>query len=363
MKQLGLLCVALVSAFLLTGLLLSACAGPGFYVQAVSGHLAMMREREPIADILTSGGTDPQLAEKLLRAREIRAFATDRLGLPDNGSYSQFVSTGRDAVTWNVVAAPELSLEPRRWCFVVSGCVPYRGYFSHEDALRFAERLEKRGLDVALSPATAYSTLGWFEDPLLDTMLRYDDEQLAAVIFHELAHQQLYLSGDTAFSESYASFVEEIGVTLWLRSAGRPGKLLQWRTQRQAAADFDALLLQARTDLSELYAGADEVSRKRASKAAIFAQLEADYRALVEERWDGRDFFAGWFSGRLNNARLALFTSYRGGVCAFATLYRETGEDVLQFHARAAEQAAQPADARREWLQQPCRVVASQSDL
>ena len=363
MKQLGRICTALASTLLLTGLLVSACAGPGFYVQAVSGHLAMMRKREPIADILASDRADPQLAEKLLQARAIREFASARLGLPDNASYSQFVSTGREAATWNVVAAPELSLEPRRWCFVVSGCVPYRGYFSREDALRFAERLENRGLDVALSPATAYSTLGWFDDPLLDTMLRYDEEQLAAVIFHELAHQQLYLRGDTAFSESYASFVEEIGVTLWLRSAGRPGSLPGWRAQRQAAADFDALLLQARAALAELYAGNDDVGRKRESKAAVFAQLEADYRALVEERWDGRDFFAGWFAGELNNARLALVTSYRGGVCAFARLYREAGEDMSRFHARAAEQAAQRADDRREWLQQPCPVVASQSDL
>jgi predicted aminopeptidase len=367
MKQLGpvrpVLVIALVIALVLTLIQAAACAAPGYYLQAVSGHLALMRGREPIAEVLSSEDVEPQLAEALGRVGEIRQFAIDRLELPDNGSYTRFARTGRDAVTWNVVATPELSLEPRQWCFVVAGCVPYRGYFEHEDAVRFADRLASEGLDVAVTPATAYSTLGWFEDPLLDTMLRYDEEQLAAVLFHELAHQRLYLRGDTAFSESYASFVEEIGVTLWLQSTGRSAKLAEWRQQRQAAADFDALLLQARVSLSGVYAGNAADSDKRQSKAAIFAGLAADYRTLVEERWNGRDYYAGWFSGGLNNARLALFASYRGGVCAFAALYRETGEDMERFHARAAEQAERPADVRGAWLQQPCRVVASRVDL
>lgn len=365
MKQLGPDHPALVIALLLLPVLfhVAACAGPGYYAQAVSGHLALMRGREPIAEVLSSDGIEPQLAEALRQAREIRQFAINKLGLPDTDSYTRFARTGREAVTWNVVATPELSLEPRQWCFVVAGCVPYRGYFEHEDALRFADRLAHKGLDVAVSPATAYSTLGWFEDPLLDTMLRADEEQLAAVLFHELAHQRLYLRGDTAFSESYASFVEEIGVALWLQSTGRSGKLAEWRQKTQAAADFDALLLQARRKLSGLYAGNGADSVKRQSKAAIFARLEADYRTLVETRWNGRDFYAGWFSGGLNNARLTLFASYRGGICAFAKLYQESGEDMERFHARAAEQAERPADVRRTWLQQPCRVVASRVDL
>jgi len=363
MKQLGPVRTALIIALALPLFQLTSCAGPGYYVQAISGHLAIMRQREPIADLLSSDETDPQLAETLRKVAGIREFATRRLGLPENGSYSQFVRTGRDAVTWNVVAAPELSLEPRRWCFIVSGCVPYRGYFDHDDAVTFADRLAKRGLDVALSPATAYSTLGWFEDPLLDTMLRYDEQHLAAAIFHELAHQQLYLRGDTAFSESYATFVEETGVTLWLQAKGRLEELAAWSGRKQVGADFDALLLRTRAGLSTVYAGNQADDRKRESKAAIFARLEADYRALVEERWSGRDFFAGWFAAGLNNARLALFASYRGGVCAFAMLYEETGADMARFHARAAEQAAQPADARRDWLQQPCGAVASGVDL
>lgn len=354
---------AFAIALLLVLLQVPACAGPGYYAQAVSGHLGLMAGRQEIPEVLAAADTDPELARQLELARELRQFASARLGLPDNGSYTRFVRTGRDAVTWNVVATPELSLEPRRWCFLVAGCVPYRGYFEQESAVRFADRLARDDLDVAVSPAVAYSTLGWFEDPLLDTMLRYREEQLAAVIFHELAHQQLYLRGDTLFNESYASFIGQIGVVLWLESAGREGQLADWLDQQQAAAQFDALLLRARTSLAALYAGNAEDERKRQSKSAIFDQLRVDYGHLVRDTWQGRDFFGGWFSGSLNNARLALFASYRGGICAFSALYRDSGQDLQQFYARAAAQAELADDARRAWLEQPCSPVASQVDL
>jgi len=354
----------LLPALLLPALLLpAACAGPGYYAQAVSGHLMLMRGRQEIAEILAADDTDPQLVHQLELARQLRQFASAQLGLPDNGSYTRFVRTGREAVTWNVVATPELSLEPHRWCFLVAGCVPYRGYFEHEAALRFAGRLVEDGLDVAISPTVAYSTLGWFEDPLLDTMLRYREEQLAAVIFHELAHQQLYLRGDTFFNESYASFVEEIGVAMWLRSAGREDRLAEWQEQQRASAQFDALLLRVRTTLAELYAGHAEDERKRQTKSEIFDQLQHDYRSMVRESWQGRDLFGGWFSSTPNNARLALFASYRGGVCAFSALYRDSGQDLQRFYARAAELAALPADTKRAWLEQPCPPVASPVDL
>ena len=348
---------------LLIPLLLTACAGPAYYMQAISGQLALMRQREDIEEILSAAETDAELRQKLELTIELREFARRRLDLPDNGSYSQFVRTGRDAVTWNVVATPELSLEPRRWCFLVAGCVPYRGYFKHEAAVRFAGRLTADGYDVDVSPAMAYSTLGWFEDPLLDTMLRYRDETLAAVVFHELAHQKLYLRGDTAFNESFASFVEETGVTLWLEHSGRADRLPDWRRWRQARADFDNLLMHTRTELSGIYATDASVDVKRRAKATAFARLEADYGALVGGPWNGNDIFASWFNGTLNNARLALFASYRGGVCAFANLFLADGENFRQFYSDAAERAALDPAARRNWLEQPCAAVAPHDDL
>jgi predicted aminopeptidase len=273
------------------------------------------------------------------------------------------VSTGRDAVTWNVVATPEFSLAPRRWCFLFAGCLPYRGYFEQASADRFAERLAADGLDVAVSGASAYSTLGWFEDPLLDTMLRHGEERLAAIIFHELAHQRLYVEGDAAFSESYASFVEEEGVALWLSESGRSARLPAWREERAAARQFDAILRRARSTLVEVYASDQAPDARRDAKEAVFAALRADYRNLVNEHWAGRDHFGSWFASELNNARLALLDTYRAGLCAFSALYREAGEDMRRFHELATARAALDRKARQAWLEQDCDGIAPRGEL
>jgi predicted aminopeptidase len=343
--------------------LLAGCAGPAYYAQAVSGHLKLMNERQDAAAILADPATDEELRQHLLLAKEIRAFAITRLHLPDNGSFTLYVATGREAVTWNVVAAEEFSLEPRRWCFPFAGCVPYRGYFDPADADQLATRLAEQGFDVAVSPALAYSTLGWFRDPLLDTMFRYREAQVAAVIFHELAHQQLYVRGDTAFNESYASFMEDIGVPLWLDSSGRAERLPAWRRQQQATAEFAALLDGVREELAHVYASPDQPHELRAAKATVFDHLRERYLAMVREQWQGEDYFANWFDAGPNNARLALFDSYRGGTCAFAALYEAAGRDLSAFQALAAERAALDAAARQAWLNEPCTVIAPRPDL
>jgi len=345
-----------ISSLLLAWLLLhsAGCAGPSYYAQAISGHLGLMRQREDIHQILDSGAADPELARELRLAMEIREFAVSELGLPDNGSYTQFVDTGRDAVSWNVVAAPEFSLQPRQWCFLVSGCVPYRGYFKREAADRFAEKLAGDGLDVSVSPAAAYSTLGWFDDPLLDTMLSYGDEQLAAFLFHELAHQELYVKGDTAFNEAYAGFVEESGVQLWLESTGNTDRLPGWKERRQASLQFNALLQETRQVLEAEYRSGEPEASMRENKARIFAQLRENYQVLVGETWKGRSYYESWFTRDLNNAQLALVNAYQGGACAFERLFAEAGGDLARFHQLAAGKAALDSASRTEWLDQPC---------
>jgi predicted aminopeptidase len=341
----------------------SGCAAPSYYSQAISGHLGLMGKREDIQAILDADSTDPELARELELSVEIRDFAITQLFLPDNGSYTQFVSTGQNAVTWNVVAAPEFSLEPRRWCFMVSGCVPYRGYFKLEAAEKFARKLHGQEYDTAVSPAIAYSTLGWFDDPLLDTMFQYSDEQLAAVIFHELAHQKLYVKGDTAFNEAYASFVEETGVRNWLESSGRAEKILDWLNLEKAGLQFNALLQDSRAKLKTLYASGLPDEQMRERKTAIFQHLGEAYRELVDKQWDGRSYYASLFSTELNNARLALINSYQGGACAFEKLYRSAGGDMGRFHQLAAGKAALDREQRSSWLNQPCGAIASNSDL
>lgn len=349
--------------FVLAGLLLTSCVAPSYYLQAVSGHMKLMRQREDIAGILASGSADPVLTRELELSEELRAFAIKQLYLPDNGSYTEFVATGRDAVSWNVVATPVFSLTPRRWCFLVSGCVPYRGYFEQESADAFAGKLSRKGYDTSVSPAVAYSTLGWFDDPVLDTMLRYSDEQLAAFIFHELAHQQLYVKGDTEFSESYATFIEETGVRIWLLSSGRENQVREWQERLAAGRQFDTLLSETKIRLSTLYDRNMGQEDMRLAKAEIFRQLRADYERLSATQWGGRSFFQSWFSRELNNASLALVDSYRGGVCAFESLYREAEDDMARFQQLAAARAKLPAGQRRIWLDQACEVIASDVDL
>ena len=342
---------------------LGGCAAPSYYSQAISGHLGLMNKREDIDTILEAGSIDPELARELELSVEIREFAVTQLYLPDNDSYTQFVRTGQDAVTWNVVAAPEFSLEPRKWCFMVSGCVPYRGYFKIESAEKFARKLAQDGFDTSVSPAIAYSTLGWFDDPLLDTMFQYSDEQLAAFIFHELAHQQLYVKGDTAFNEAYASFVEETGVRLWLENTGQAEQLPDWLKLEKATLQFNALLQETISKLNTLYAGDLSNEQMRESKSVVFDDLRETYRLLVNTQWDGRSYYESLLSRELNNARLALINSYQGGACAFEKLFATAQEDMARFHQLAREQAALKSGQRSSWLNQPCEVIASSSDL
>ena len=340
---------ALLLVFLLAG-----CAGPAWYAQAISGHFALMAQRTKISEVLEQDKMDPALQQDLKLALEIRDFAIDQLGLPDNGSYTQFVQTGRRAVTWNIVAAPEFSLKAKQWCFLVAGCVSYRGYFDQHQAERFAHKLEKKSYDVTISPAIAYSTLGWFDDPLLDTMLQYRDEQLAAFIFHELAHQQLYVKGDTAFNEAYASFVEETGVRAWLQSSGRDELLVRWQLMNTASIEFNILLQNTRDQLNEIYSSGVNQEAMRSQKKLVFSAMKMRYLTLVNEHWGGINHYRSWFSLELNNARLALMKLYRGGNCAFEKLYESVGGNIVFFHQLAADRAALGTDERAAWLNRPC---------
>ncbi|NND44799.1 MAG: aminopeptidase [Xanthomonadales bacterium] len=345
----------------------SGCAGPGYYWQAASGHLELMRAREQVADLLADPSTDPALAGRLRAARDMLAFAEDSLGLHANDSYSSYIETGRRAVVWNVIATPEFSLEARRWCFPVAGCVPYRGYFDHAKAQAFADRMARKDHDVAVRGATAYSTLGWFNDPLLDTMLNADDRGLAATLFHELAHQRVYVKGDTAFNEAYASFVGQQGVRAWLLANGRADLLEGWRRQLDAREDFNRLQAWTRARLARLYRSGADASEMRPGKAAVFAELRARYERLVADRWRGTDWFGGWFESGINNADLALFKDYNAGICAFERLFATVDGDFRAFHAAVAQRADLPGEQRSAWLHAPCDNsgpdIASRMDM
>ncbi|HXK57853.1 MAG TPA: aminopeptidase, partial [Gammaproteobacteria bacterium] len=226
--------------------MLTGCASLSYYSQAISGHFSLMANRQPIRQVLEDKEVDEALKSRLLLVQSIRDFASTSLKLPDNGSYRSFVPMSGEAVVWSLVATGAFSIEPRQWCYPIIGCASYRGYFDLEVARRQLASLEAEGLDVALEPVPAYSTLGWFDDPLPGTVVNWNDWQLAGLIFHELAHQRLYVAGDSAFNEAFANQVQRAGVATWLDATSSAHIRNAWRLSLQRESAFVHLLLDTR---------------------------------------------------------------------------------------------------------------------
>jgi predicted aminopeptidase len=319
-----------------------------YYLQAASGHLELMRKARPISDLLIDPDIDPQLRAQLVRSQEIRAFALTELGLPDNGSYTYYADLQREAVVWNVVAVPELDLTPRQWCFPIAGCLTYRGYFSERRARAMATRLSAEGYDTQVGRVAAYSTLGRFKDPLLSTMVARGETPLASVIFHELAHQRVYISGDTAFNEAYATAVEEYGTRRWLAAQGDEKGLRAYEQLLERRRLLDGLIDRQRARLAELYTSPLEPAVMRDAKSMAFQQMRIEYATTRSEWTDGPNF-DGFLSRPLNNANLTAVSTYRALVPAFHRLLEQAG-DIETFHRRAAELGARPRAQRHALL-------------
>jgi len=340
---------------------LAGCAAVSYYGQAVGGHLELLLARRPLDEVLADPASPVALQEKLLLARELRRFASTALGLPDNGSYTDYAELDREHVLWNVFATPELSLEPLTWCHPFVGCLGYRGYYHRVDARAFAEELEAAGHDVYLGPVAAYSTLGWFADPLLSTMLQWDELRLARVLFHELAHQKYYLAGDTEVNEAFATALAELGLERWLRARGAPRRLADARLERRRDADFVRLVLGARRRLEAVYESPRAAAAKRERKQAILAQLRADYRQW-KLRWNGYDGYDRWMGESLNNAKLASVATYHrfvpGLLCLAA---REDEEDRVRGLYAAMERlrGLEEAGRRHECLRRLSECAAA----
>ncbi len=343
--------VYLVSAFLLL-----ACSGPAYYLQAISGQWKLMRARQDIQLLLADPATSPELAADLRLAVQIKAFAQNSLDLPGNDSYSSYVDVGGDALVWNVVATEEFSLQAKKWCFPVAGCLPYRGFFKQDKAQNSATRLRKNGMDVFVSPAAAYSSLGWFSDPLLSTMLSGSDTRLAAYLFHELAHQRVYTRDDGMFNEAYASFVEGIGVKAWLESTRQQDESEKWQRFQNVGKDFADLIGQVQHELTSLYHSKEPETAKRQQKAEIFLSLSISYESLVVDKWHGESYYKSWFNDPLNNAKIALYNTYEGSQCAFQRLWDKSEGLPQEFHRLAEQKSRLQKEERQKWLNQTCQV-------
>ena len=334
---------------LMVSAMAGGCAQLGYYTQAVQGHFAMLSEAKPIDHWLADPGVRDDLKTRLKRVREIRAFAAKELALPDNGSYTKYADLKRKYVLWNVVATPELSLKPERWCFPVAGCVDYRGYYSREAAQGFADVLSRQSLDVRVTGVPAYSTLGWFNDPVLSTFIEYPEAELARLIFHELAHQVAYAPGDSQFNESFATAVEEIGVMRWLEAKGDDAMRAEYIAYQERKEEFLALLSTYAHQLEENFNRPVSDAEKRQRKAEIFADLQQRYTYIKRAKWGGYTGYDRWFGERMTNAHFALISTYHDLAPAFRAMLSKE-KHLPTFYQSVGKLAKMNKDARRKAL-------------
>ncbi|GLX12073.1 hypothetical protein Pstr01_03120 [Pseudomonas straminea] len=332
----------------LLALALAGCSTVDYYGQLARGQLQLLSARQLVQALIEDPATEPKLRERLELSQQARRFASEKLALPDNRSYRLYADLHRPFVVWNLFATDEFSLQPQLHCFPIAGCVAYRGFYEQSRARGAAALLKAQGLDTYLGGVEAYSTLGWFDDPILNTMLRWSDERLVAVIFHELAHQQYYLAGDTAFNESYATFVEQEGLRQWRTARGLPAPK---EVGVQPREQFTTLVLASRARLEKLYASGLDAEAMRAGKQAEFERLRAEYRQLRASQWNGVGYYDSWIDGPLNNAKLLPFGLYDQWVSAFAGLFAEVNGDWPTFYRRVAELGALPQTQRQIQLQ------------
>jgi len=345
--------VALIAITLLMLIGLPGCGSVSYYAHIMNGHHALTEAEEDIEDILAENKYDEVTRSRLKKALVMRRFASEQLALPDNDSYKTFVKLDRPYPIWNVVATERFSVKPRQWCFFIVGCISYRGYFKEQDAIDMAKELEAEGYDVAVSPAAAYSTLGWFDDPLLSSMLYKQDAHLAGIIFHELAHQKIYIDDDSSFNEAFATAVEIEGVRRWLESQNDKAGIERYRKYKQQQEEFNDLLKAGRQKLQALYALAKMSDKnKLQEKQKIIKDMKKDYGEL-KKRWQGYSAYDKWMAREINNAHLALVATYHDLVPGFTKLLADSGANLAGFYAAVTRLGELPRAERLKKLKLP----------
>jgi predicted aminopeptidase len=347
--------ITLAGSLLMLSMLLglAGCEALGYYGQAASGQLYILTHKQDIGSMLKAADTPQDLKSRLQTIRQLLAFAETELQLPAAGQFNSYVDLQRPYVVWSVFAAPEFSIEPLSWCFPVAGCVPYRGYFQEAAALATRDKLQEQGLDVYVGGVSAYSTLGWFSDPVLSTIIEREPAQLASLLFHELAHQVAYASGDTEFNESFATAVEQAGLQHWI--AATHGKtegkavLESLHAEELHRDQFVALVQGAVSDLEQLYLSAQPSSLMRELKQKRIERLRADYQQL-QQHWDGQSPYEHWFAQPINNAQLATVMTYNRLVPAFVTILQRCQGRFPCFYAEAQRLARLSREARHAAL-------------
>ena len=329
--------------------LFAACSNLGYYSQSISGHLSIMSASRPIDEILDDPEVSDSLKRKLVRALEYRRYASEVLHLPDNDSYLSYADTGRSAVVWNVVAAPDDSLIPEQWCFAFVGCLPYRGYYDQAEAEAYAEELSVQSLDVLTYGVPAYSTLGWFDDPLLNTLIDLPDWVLAGIMFHELAHQLVYAEDDTIFNEAFAQTVEEEGRRRWLAQHGTVDERGSFQRFKTRQTEFQALTKRTREELQVCYRSEQERTARLDCKQTTIDRMLQQY-ALLKDGWGGYSGYDSWFEPRPNNAHFVSSYTYRHYIPAFEKILQQQEGDLQRFYTEVERLAELSLPERRQVL-------------
>jgi predicted aminopeptidase len=341
------------------------CQTLNFYAQAIRGESRILFHEEPIDRLIADAQTPARLKEQLQLVQQLRAFAQKDLQLPVDRHYCKYVDVHRPYVVWNVQAAPRFSLEPRSWWYPVAGRLEYRGYFSERGARDCARRMEAQDYDVSVNGVEAYSTLGWFKDPVLNTFIYGHEPELAEVIFHELGHQRVFARGDTDFNEAFATTVGQEGARRWLRARGRTTLCDHYLLSLRRNDQFVHLILETRERLEKVYGDTLDKEGKvkaakrlpaapeqlRREKQRVFEELRSEYAALKSE-WGGYSGYDDWFTGELNNARLNTIANYYDYVPGFERLLRLNGGDLEQFYQAAERLAKMPREERHRRLRQ-----------
>jgi len=338
-RLIGIACIAV---------LLSGCNSLSYYGQAISGHMDLVSRERPIDDMLKDKATTDALKHKLQLALDARAFASNQIGLPDNGSYKSYADLGRPYAVWNVIATPQYSIETKQWCFLVVGCLSYRGYFDQQKAQSLATDLRAQGMDVIVSGAAAYSTLGWMDDPLLNTVVVRSDASMVGIIFHELAHQVIYVDGDSAFNEAFATAIEYEGLRRWYVMQKNEQAYVQYREKKSQQQMIYQQLESTRTRLNAIYQQAIPDAEKQRLKQLEFAELKAWY-----QNWRKAHNYGGfddWMSKELNNAHLALIATYQQMVPDFLSALQSVDGDMNKFYNLVKAMAPLDTNQRRKQL-------------
>ena len=331
-------------------LTLAGCESLGYYSQAVSGQLSMLNDRQSIEQLIEDPNTPIDLKTQLRLVLELRAFAQTELLLPVEGQYSHYVNLERDAVVWNVFVAPELSLEPRTWCYPVAGCAAYRGYFSEQEAREYAVGFADQGYDTYVGAVAAYSTLGWLKDPVLNTFVYWQESQLADLIFHELAHQLLYVPGDTMFNESFATTVAMEGVQRWMQKKNNTEQYKKYLEGRAQQEDFTHMLSRYRKRLAGFYDASSGDDEKRRRKEDQIGQLREEYKSL-QRQWGDFQAYSAWMAAPINNAKLNSVALYFDLVPPFERLLAKEKYQLPNFYERCVQLAGLGPEQRRGQLE------------